>query len=262
MIVKHRRQRVLRGVADGEPYQVQLKEKAERDNPNAPTRWVAADDVTAGQLHDYWTCQETSGYVATKSPPHDLASTSCPTHKEGTKGYRKLIRQGRLCGWLFAVTSRGVIVHAKEFVGAESIPQRYFFIAEIVVHAQELLVLVHDDACHLRRFAAKRQGQSDIATRLAYPSIKYIIDKMHAKGHVDTWCKANCHPDVPENAEAIRDVCTPACEIVNSVLGRHKFALRHMRRRTAAFFMHEVIQIRNAETCKRPGQKTKGNVPT
>jgi len=115
-----------------------------------------------------------------------------------------------------------------------------------VARASELKVLVHDDACHLRRFAGKRHGQSEMAARLAYPCIQYIIDKMHAEGHVDQWCKENCHPDVPGNAEAIRGVRAPACETVNSVVGRHKFALRHMRRRTASFFMHEVIQVRNA----------------
>ena len=246
VIIKHRRQRVLRGSAQGEPYQVQLKVKEQLDDPDAPTRWASAEDVTAGQLHDYWSQQEDAGYVAMKSPPHDLASTSCTTHKEGTRGFKRLVKQGRLCGWLLATTSTGVIVHAKEFVGTESVPQRYFFLAELAVHARELEVLVHDDACHLRRFADKRRGHSEMAARLAYPRIQYIIDKMHAKGHVDKWCIENCHPDVPKNAEAIRGVCTPACEIVNSVVGRHKFALRHMRRRTASFFMHEVIQVRNA----------------
>lgn len=251
VIVQHRRQRVLRAAADGEPYQVLLKLEEDCDNPNAPGRWVAAEHVTAGQLYDYWSKQEATGYVATKSPPNDLASTICSTHKESVKGYKKLVRQGRLCGWLIATTSNGMIVHAKEFVGAESIPQRYFFVAELVDQASEVSVLVHDDACHLRRFAAKRSGHSELAARLAYPSIRYVVDKMHAKGHVDPWCKANCHPDVPQNADAVRGVCTPRCEIVNSVIGRHKFALRHMRRRTAAFFVHEVIHLRNAETFKQ-----------
>ena len=246
VIVKHRRKRVLRGNSHGEPYQVQLKVKDQVDDRDAPTRWVSAGDVTPGQLYDYWKQQEAVGYLAMKSPPHDLASTSCTTHKEGTRGYKRLVKQGRLCGWLVATTSNGVIVHAKEFVGAESVPQRYFFLGELAAQAHELEVLVHDDACHLRRFADKRREQSDMAARLSYPRVQYIIDKMHAKGHVDKWCLENCHPDVPKNAEAICGVRTPACETVNSVLGRHKFALRHMRERTASFFMHEVIQVRNA----------------
>ena len=251
VIVQHRRQRVLRSAADSEPYQVLLKLKEDRDNLKAPGRWVTAEQVTAGQLYDYWSKQEASGYVATKSPPSDLASTVCSTHKESAKGYKKLVRQGRLCGWLIATTSNGMIVHAKEFVGAESIPQRYFFVAELVAQANEVSVLIHDDACHLRRFTSKRGGHSELAARLAYPAIRYVVDKLHAKGHVDPWCKANCLPDVPENAAAIRGVCTPRCEIVNSVIGRHKFVLRHMRRRTSAFYVHEVIHIRNAEACKR-----------
>lgn len=246
VIISHRRRRVLRDYVEGEPYDVQLKAKDWLDDPAHPTRWTSADMVTAGQLHEYWAKQEKDGYVAMKSPPHDLASTSCTTHKEGTRGYKKLVRQGRLCGWLIATTSNGFVVHAKEFVGAESIPQRYFFLAEIAAHVPELRVVVHDDACHLRKFATKQQGQSTVARRLAFPHVQYIIDKMHARGHVDQWCKANCHPEVPSNAEAIRGLKTPACETKNSVLGRHKFALRHMRKRTASFYLLELIDVRNA----------------
>ena len=147
---------------------------------------------------------------------------------------------------MIATTSNGFVVHAKEFVGAESIPQRYFFLAEIAAQLPELRVVVHDDACHLRKFASKHQGRSEVARRLAFPRVQYVIDKMHARGHVDKWCKENCHPDLPSNAEAIRGLKTPACETKNSVLGRHKFALRHMRKRTASFYMLELIDARNA----------------
>ena len=115
------------------------------------------------------------------------------------------------------MTSAGLIAHAKEFIGVESISQRYFYIAELLPHIPELAVIVHDDACHLRKFAEKHSGHSALAARLAYPSIKYIIDKMHAKGHTDAWCLAHCHPDVPENALAVLGVRTPACETANSV---------------------------------------------
>ena len=166
-IVNHRRKRVFRGHTDGEPYDVELKTKEMLGNPQAPTRWIAADLATPGQLHEYWESQERAGYIAMKSAPHDLASTSCTTHKEGTRGYQKLVRQGRMCGWLIATTSSGIIVHAKEFAGAESVPQRYFLLAEIAARVPDLAVVVHDDACHLRKFASKRQDHSALAKRMA-----------------------------------------------------------------------------------------------
>eukprot|EP00973_Karenia_brevis_P031302 4320537-Karenia_brevis.AAC.1 len=86
---------------------------------------------------------------------------------------------------------------------ARSVSQRYLFLAEIATKVPELYVIIHDDACHVRRFADKYQGRSELGRRLAFPRMQYVIDKLHAKGHVDQWCKENCHPRVPHNAELI-----------------------------------------------------------
>ena len=69
--------------ACAEPYEVKLKDKAFADDPCHPTRWTGAENVTAGQLHEYWASQEAAGYVAMKSAlaavtpgqvPHDLCT--------------------------------------------------------------------------------------------------------------------------------------------------------------------------------------------
>lgn len=246
VITAHRRHRMLREEWCAEPYDVRLTPRDQVGQPNCPSRWCAAEHVTPGQLHEYWATQEANGYTAAKSAPGDLAATTCKTHKESSSGYSKLVRQGRLSGWLIATTSNGIIVHAKPFMGAESVSQRYFFLAEIAAKVPELYVIIHDDACHVRRFAHKHQGRSELGRRLAFPRMHYIIDKLHAKGHVDEWCKQHCNPSVPQNAELIAGVKTSMCETVNSVIGRHKYMLRHMRGLTGAFFMHEVFEIRNA----------------
>ena len=249
VVVGHRRRKILRSGACAEPYDVQLKDKDRVDDPKCPTRWIAAEHVTEKQLDEYWHNMEAKGFVAAKSAPGDLSSTSCATHKESTATYRKLVRAGRLGGWLVACTSNGKIVHAKEFVGAESISPRYFFLAELAQAVPELEVLIHDDACHLRRFATNRMKDAevnkDLAKRLAFPSMKYVIDKLHAKGHVDAWCVANCVPDSPGNAELLKGFKTSVCETMNSVIGRRKFALRNMKRLVASFFMTEAMYIRN-----------------
>lgn len=244
VIIAHRRHRILRQACCSDPYQVQLTYRDRIHEPNVPTRWVDASFASPEQLQEYWSKQEANGYVAAKSAPGDLASTSCSTHKESSKGYSKLVRAGRLSGWLIATTSDGIIVHAKRFIGTESISQRYFFIAELAAKIPELFVIIHDDACHLRRFAGKHSRHSALAQRLAYPMMNYIIDRLHAKGHVDEWCKQNCHPEAPENVALVDGVKTSQAERANSVIGRHKYVLRHIKGLPASFYMQEVIQSR------------------
>lgn len=83
-------------------------------------RWVCASKCSARQLREYW-----SGAVdACCHPTCRDGNLACETHKEGPKLARKLMRQNRWGGVLFAVTSSGHIVHAVEFCGAETIPIR------------------------------------------------------------------------------------------------------------------------------------------
>jgi hypothetical protein len=99
-------------------------------------------------------------------------------------------------------TPDGFIVHLKEYVGAESLPQRYFFLSEILQKAPSVKLVIHDDACHLRKYADGRKGDSEAAKLLAFPSVQYVTDRLHARGHVDSWCLANCAPDAEVNREA------------------------------------------------------------
>jgi hypothetical protein len=247
VITKHRRHRILRTQPSSHPYEVFLKVKhngTEIDD-TIPGRWTEACFVTPTQLQEYWQKQEATGFVAAKSAPGDLASSKCATHKESTQAYKKLVRAGRLGGWLLAVTSSGKIIHAKEFTGAESVSLRYFFVAEMAEKIEELSVIVHDDSCHLRKFAGKHARSSTLAQRLAFPHMNYITDELHSKGHVDPWCLQNCSPKLPANQELLNGFKTSASETVNSVLGRHKFTIRNMKPLTRSFFMHEVVDSRN-----------------
>ena len=60
-----------------------------------------------------------------------------------------------------------------------------------------LLIIVeficYDDACHLKRFAnnPKRVDLTEQTKQLA-GILKIIVDKMHMRGHTDSWCKENC----------------------------------------------------------------------
>ena len=227
VIVAHRRLRRPTGT-ESEPYQVCLKDAASVDNPWVQHRWCAADLVTRAQLIDYWGARYgqqvaeapvSSGAAPVRARPlvyeplasgrNAIGATSCKTHKESTIARTQASRRS---GWLFACTSGGFVIHVKEFVGAESLTQRYFFLPEMKQVAPELAVVVHDDACHLRKYADARRHTSDAAAALAFPRVQYVIDHMHFKNHVDPWCRANCGPDVDANVALLQGINTPACE--------------------------------------------------
>ena len=43
-----------------------------------------------------------------------------------------------------------------KFVGAERLCQRDFFLADLLEAAPEIDIVIHDDACQLRKYAASR----------------------------------------------------------------------------------------------------------
>ena len=52
----------------------------------------------------------------------------------------------------------------------------------------------YDDGCHLRKFA-RNPARANISKESKLLSEKEIVvDKMHMRGHVDSWCKATCDP--------------------------------------------------------------------
>ena len=212
--------------ASAEPYEVAVR--------------VPADSIPRESLHSYWLQCDT--FMPLASPPADLEATRCSTHKESTT--RAPIGQ-RSGGWLIACASDGYILHLKEFFGTESLSQRYFFLAELKAAMPTLTDCIHDDACHLRRFADARAHESPAAWSLAYPQMNHIIDGMHARGHVDAWCLANCHPKVPANAARLQGVNTSICEQTFRQTNRYKFMVQHMGRCTCTVFLHEVADARN-----------------
>ncbi len=84
-----------------------------------------------------------------------------------------------------------------------------------------------------------------MAKKLAYPGMKYVVDRFHSRGHVDAWCKANCLHTSPENVALMAGVNSSVCEQQFSSLGRYKYAVSKMGRSTASFYVNEVIELRN-----------------
>ncbi|CAK0796338.1 unnamed protein product, partial [Prorocentrum cordatum] len=88
----------------------------------------------------------------------ELQEISCKTHKSYAKGGKcgqlePFSLAVRRTGWfLVACSPAGHIVDAQEFYGVESLAQRYCFLVELKQRLPGSSVVIHDDACHLRKY--------------------------------------------------------------------------------------------------------------
>ncbi|CAK0809388.1 unnamed protein product, partial [Prorocentrum cordatum] len=224
-------------------FRLRQKHAAAHRQQNA---WLPADNLNAAAVHAYLSAVAVSGNLSQRSDEQALGQSSCKTHKEDIKTKRMTARSG---GWLFAISASGCIVHLGEFMGAESITQRYMFVARCCDILPGLEVLVHDDACHLCRFALLRDGQSDMATNIY--KLRYITDPFHSKGHVWKWCLENCAPTLPGNAARLAGVNANACEHRFRDLGHYRENVNAMGKEFARFFLTEMMDFRNVDWLRR-----------
>jgi hypothetical protein len=186
-------------------------------------------------------------FMASWSSAGPRADSACQTHKEtGTH----VAAAARTAGFLTAVSSSGVVVDLDELIGAESLSQRYRFLARLAARLPTLSVVVHDDACHLRLMAESQEKRTAIATRLA-ADCSYIVDEYHSTGHVGHWCAEHCLPKLAANAALLDGFPTNICEIVNSELSPLGHTVHHMGRWTCQLFMQEVVDVMNMKTLQR-----------
>ncbi len=52
-------------------------------------------------------------------------------------------------------------------------------------------ICLYDDGCHLRKFAQNPCRKDATPTATVISGLNIVVDKLHMKGHVDPWCKAN-----------------------------------------------------------------------
>ena len=93
----------------------------------------------------------------------DLMSVTCSTHKESTAAQKQLKKSA---GMLCACLSDGVILHMQEIYGCESLSQRYICVAAVKALMPSPCVVVHDDACHLHKYVARRAKDRRVACLL------------------------------------------------------------------------------------------------
>ena len=212
-------------------------------------RWTKASSVSEMQLWDYWSRQEAAGFVHHDSLAQDLACLACRTHKEskGSREYKRMVKRGRLGGVLLATTSSGLVLHLQGFVGSETLPIRYFFIGDLKSQIPELQAIIHDDSCHVYRYALKHAERSDLAKSVS--EMTFALDRFHSSGHTDPWCREHC--GIEKHKELLDGYNTSAAETANSTLSRYKCAVRCMGSRTRIFFLSEITDSRNRLAVRR-----------
>ncbi|CAK0880615.1 unnamed protein product [Prorocentrum cordatum] len=168
---------------------------------------------------------------------------SCKTHKESISAVRT---SARSAGILTAVSETGVIGAFEEVITAETLSQRYCFLAKVAAAVPELKTLVHDDACHVRVFTLCRgadAAEGSMAARLG--GFQFILDRPHSLGHVDPTCRNECFPTVAANEATLGSFPTPICESVNAQLSPLAHTMHHMGRWVCSFLVSELVEVHN-----------------
>lgn len=137
----------------------------------------------------------------------------------------------------------GTILAFKEIYGSESLTQGALLYLELFQNFKGTnfpKYFVYDNACNMMKFCQTRTQTSDRANILG--KIKYVVDKLHIKGHVGEFCHSHCHPDLfPE----LKELNTVVCEQKNFWLGRYKYSLKHMNSYRYNFFLYIICDEYN-----------------
>jgi hypothetical protein len=100
--------------------------------------------------------------------------------------------------------------------------------------------LIYDDACHLKVFCKSRADNSERAR--IFHTTKFVIDKLHIRGHVGEVCLRECHPKLfPE----LDDKNTVVCEQANYFAGKYKYNVKHMNFVRYNFYLFIVFNTYN-----------------
>ena len=261
-ILKHKLRRALHGNDDVTHLEVMLK--------GFRARWQPACTIDAGTLASYFAQgadariqarrrrrfklrskgvrgkrgRKEQSFMASWSSLGPRASSECSTHKE-TEAH--IAAAARTAGFLTAVSASGIVFELGELIGAESLSQRYCFLAKVASRLPSLKIVVHDDACHLRLIAEGNGQGNPMAARLA-SDMSFIVDEYHSSGHVGQWCARTCMPQLAENQALLRGFPTNICETVNSELSPLGHTVHHMGRWVCQLAVREMVDVLNMKT--------------
>ena len=205
---------------------------------------------SAKKEHPFKKRRREPSFMAVWSSKTPRARSACATHKEGEADVPGAMRSA---GFLTAVSESGLVVEVSEIIGAESLSQRYVFLADLAAIAPSLRIVVHDDACHLRLMAEGNRRDSALASRIA--SMSFIVDQFHASGHVGQWCKCHCLPTVPEHKNLLNGFPDSIAESVNADLSPLGHLIHHFGQWLCQLCVNEMIDVHNLKVLRNKRQR-------
>ncbi|CAJ1402387.1 unnamed protein product [Effrenium voratum] len=179
-------------------------------------------------------------FLAPWSSARARQESSCQTHKETEQ---HVTAAARTAGFLLAVSEGGLVADCNEVIAAESLSQRYHFLAKVASRLNSLQIVVHDDACHLRLFCAQHRLASDIAGRLS--NMSFIVDRFHATGHKGVFCRNHCLPTSQNNELLLGNFPTDIAESVNALYSPLGHTIHHMNKHFAQLVVQECTDVHN-----------------
>ena len=102
--------------------------------------------------------------------------------------------------------------------------------------------LVYDNACQLMRHMHKKANTNPSTRFDNIKNVKYVVDRLHIKGHTQKWCLKICHPDLFDD---LNGTSTVVCEQINFWLGRLKHIMKHMNATRFNFFLYINLNEHN-----------------
>ena len=158
-----------------------------------------------------------------------------------------ILRQVRTGGVMVAVTGDAVVLDVQQFGGAEHLGCKSLFLARVKELYPQIVVCVHDDACHLRRFVQNQKFTTMIGQAVTYPNMTYVVDKYHHRFHKDEWCRHNTNPYLPEHISIMAGVNTSACELLNARMRHWKNTFKYLHQSLAEVLLLEMLTMWNTE---------------
>ena len=134
-----------------------------------------------------------------------------------------------------------------ELFNSESITQVYSLLHDHLkdnfsngTYKKEDMVIVYDDACHLKKFAIKRGHLTETTKYISECDI--FCDRLHFANHVDRCCATHCNP---AHCDKLKGVNTESCEQIFSWLSKYAYITRYMNRHRFYFFILDMCDLHN-----------------
>ncbi|XP_055346522.1 uncharacterized protein LOC129593998 [Paramacrobiotus metropolitanus] len=182
-----------------------------------------------------------------------LSFSSCNKNR----GLRKY-RIARSRGWLFAVSSAGIIRTFRPLYGSESSSQVFYAMAQYLLleigddekwteEERRKFVVAYDDICHVDGLLQARNDLPFSGSGInLWRNVVKIIDRFHIGNHKKQ-CQSVYNPSKLLDVHGLNcQFNTETCEQVLSKFGKYKQSAFMMGKQRQEFFLNRMVKIHNS----------------